>query len=227
MSQDSFPRTPHLFIPPGLDIRDDKVLSDAECSEMLRHELIVEEKVDGANLGISIDAQGRLEYRNRNHRFTTGGKGQFETLGEWAYRRFDSLHRHLSDRYVLFGEWCYARHSVLYDRLPDLFLGFDVFDRHSATFLDTPGRDDVFAAVGVQGIRRISQGRFTRHSLLLLLEQERSAYADAPVEGLVLRQDGADRLLARAKLVRPGFIQGISTHWSKGRLERNRLAGEA
>lgn len=227
MSQDSFPRTPHLFIAPGLDIRDDKVLSPAECDEMLRHELIVEEKVDGANLGISIDAEGRLEFRNRNHRFTSGGKGQFETLGEWAYRRFDSLLRHLSDRYIVFGEWCYARHSVHYDRLPDLFLGFDVFDRKSDRFLDTRQRDLLFAQLGIHPIRRIAQGRFTRSSLLHLLQHERSAYADTPVEGLVLRQDGEGQLQARAKLVRPDFIQGIGTHWSKGLMERNRLASEA
>jgi hypothetical protein len=224
MNGTSFPRTPHLFIPPGLDIRDDKVLSREECDEMLRHPLVLEEKVDGANLGISIDGQGRLEYQNRNHRFSTGGKGQFEKLGEWAYRRFDLLHEHLSDRYVLFGEWCYARHSVHYDRLPDYFLGFDVYDRIGGFFLDTAERDRFFERVGVTGVRRVADGRFTREGLMRLLQTERSGYADAPVEGFVVRRDEGGRLAARAKLVRPGFIQGISTHWSKGRLELNRLA---
>jgi hypothetical protein len=226
MNTASFPRTPHLFIPPGLDIRDDKVLSPEECAAMLRHSLVVEEKVDGANLGISLDGQGRFEYQNRNHRFSSGGKGQFEKLGEWAYARYEGLHRQLSQRYVLFGEWCYARHSVTYDRLPDYFLGFDVCDRQEGFFLGTRERDLFFREAGVQGVRRIADGRFTRDGLMELLMSARSAYADTPVEGLVIRQDEGGRLTGRAKLVRPDFIQGISTHWSKGRLERNRLAGE-
>lgn len=226
MTSPSFPRTPHLFIPPGLDIRDDKVLTLVECTAMLRHELVLEEKVDGANLGISIDGQGRLEYQNRNHRFSSGGKGQFEKLGEWAYARYETLHRLLSQRHVLFGEWCYARHSVRYDRLPDYFLGFDVWDRQEGFFLGTRERDLFFREAGVHGIRRIAEGRFTRDHLMELLLTARSAYADTPVEGLVIRQDEGGRLAARAKLVRPDFIQGISTHWSKGRIDRNRLVGE-
>ena len=226
MNTTTFPRTPHLFIPPGLDIRDDKVLTREDCTEMLRHELVVEEKVDGANLGISIDGQGRLEYQNRNHRFSSGGKGQFETLGEWAYRRFESLQRLLSDRYVLFGEWCYARHSVRYDRLPDYFLGFDVYDRQEEFFLGTSERDLFFQEVGVQGVRRIAEGRFTKDRLIQILMAERSAYADLPIEGMVIRHDAGGRLVSRAKLVRPDFIQGISTHWSKGRIEINHLVGE-
>ncbi len=48
-----FPSTPHLATLPGVDIRGDKVLSGSERDEFLRHDLIVEEKADGANLGIS------------------------------------------------------------------------------------------------------------------------------------------------------------------------------
>ena len=55
---------------------------------------------------------------------------------------------------------------------------------------------------------------------------ERAAYADNPLEDLVIRQDEKGRLKARAKLVRPDLIQGISTHGSKGRLELNRVLGK-
>lgn len=47
------PSTPHLITLEGVEVRDDKVLSESERTDFLKHELVIEEKVDGANLGIS------------------------------------------------------------------------------------------------------------------------------------------------------------------------------
>jgi hypothetical protein len=60
-----FPRTPHLaWLGPG-EPRRDKVLSPLEAQVLLSHQVIVEEKVDGANLGFSIDEAGDLRAQNR------------------------------------------------------------------------------------------------------------------------------------------------------------------
>ena len=55
-----FPSTPHLALMADKAARDDKVLKLEAREEFLQHELIVEEKVDGANLGISFDEGGEL-----------------------------------------------------------------------------------------------------------------------------------------------------------------------
>ena len=45
-----FPHTPHIaWLAPGVP-RDDKVLSPADAAEVLAGEVVVEEKLDGANL---------------------------------------------------------------------------------------------------------------------------------------------------------------------------------
>ena len=41
-----FPSTPHLATLGNVDIRDDKVMSEFEQDEFLRHELTVEEKAE-------------------------------------------------------------------------------------------------------------------------------------------------------------------------------------
>ena len=41
-----FPSTPHLAALPEVNIRDDKVLSESERSDFLRHDPVVEEKID-------------------------------------------------------------------------------------------------------------------------------------------------------------------------------------
>lgn len=63
-----FPRTPHLFVVSGLDIRDDKVLPEPEYQLFLNNNIIIEEKVDGANVGISLSKKGDLLIQNRGDR---------------------------------------------------------------------------------------------------------------------------------------------------------------
>ena len=60
-----FPSTPHLAVLLGVDVRGDKVMSGEERGEFLRHEITVEEKIDGANLGISFDGDGSLRLQSR------------------------------------------------------------------------------------------------------------------------------------------------------------------
>ena len=58
-----FPSTPHLLWLGTTPARADKVLARDEAELFLRKPVTVEEKVDGANIGISVDAQGNLIYR--------------------------------------------------------------------------------------------------------------------------------------------------------------------
>ena len=50
-----------------------------------------------------------------------------------------------------------------------------------------------------------------------------SAYRDGGIEGLYLRQESDDWLLARAKLVSPAFVQGMGEHWRSRALRWNAL----
>lgn len=114
-----FPSTPHLAALPDVDIREDKVLSESERFDFLRHSLVVEEKVDGANLGISFDSEGNIRAQNRGAYLYPPRSGQWKKLDDWLEPRLDMLFEILSEKFILFGEWCYAQHSIFYDRLPD------------------------------------------------------------------------------------------------------------
>lgn len=105
-----------------------------------RH-LVVEEKLDGANAGISFDSGGVLKLQSRGH-FLAGGprERQFAPLKAWAATHQGVLWERLGTRYVLYGEWLYAKHTVFYDALPHHFCEFDLLDRSSGEFLSTPER---------------------------------------------------------------------------------------
>ena len=59
-----------------------------------------------------------------------------------------------------------------------------------------------------------------------MLDTVHSRYRSGTLEGVVVRQETADWCQARAKLVRPDFTQTIAEHWSRRRLEWNRLGWE-
>ena len=219
-----FPSTPHLTLLGGTEVRNDKVMSESERNEFLRHELVVEEKVDGANLGISFDHEGNIRAQNRGTYLHFPCSGQWKKLSEWLHPRTDELFEQLTDKYILFGEWCYAQHSVIYDRLPDWFLGFDVFDKDTAKFFSCSRRNDVFDALEISQVPMMERGHFTLSELESLLSQ--SQLSDNPAEGLYLRFDQFDWLEQRAKLVRPAFIQSIEQHWTRSGIKANRLKRE-
>ncbi len=206
---------------PGVDIRGDKVLTESERAEFLRYKLTVEEKVDGANLGLSFDANGNIRAQNRGAYLHLPGSGQWKKLGEWLALHTDTLFEHLSDRYILFGEWCYARHSIFYDRLPDWFLAFDMYDRAERRFLATARRDRLLDEMHISKVPGLARGRFTYSEIQKLLSQ--SKLTNQPAEGIYFRNDHGDWLEQRAKLVRPAFIQAVEQHWSRSAIRPNRL----
>ncbi len=206
---------------PGVDIRGDKVLTESERDAFLTHELIVEEKVDGANLGLSFDADGNIRAQNRGAYLHLPGVGQWKNLGEWMAFHADTLFEHLSDRYILFGEWCYAQHSIFYDRLPDWFLAFDLYDRETGRFLATVRRNRLLGEMHIAKVPDIAHGRFTYSKIQKLISQ--SKLTDQPAEGIYLRIDHDDWLEQRAKLVRSAFIQAVEQHWSRSAIRPNRL----
>ena len=217
-----FPSTPHLALLGDVEIRSDKVMTESERAGFLQHELVIEEKVDGANLGISFDTRGNLRVQNRGSYLHLPYQGEWKKLSNWLNYRSESFFDILLDRYILFGEWCYAQHSISYDSLPDWLLGFDVFDKRNRRFLSISRRNAMFSDLSIVKVPFIAKGKFTLQEIEGLLSK--SQLGDHPAEGLYLRFDRGDWLEQRAKLVRPRFIQGIVAHWSRSGIKANQLS---
>jgi ATP-dependent RNA circularization protein (DNA/RNA ligase family) len=218
-----FPRTPHLFVLPGLNIRDDKILSEEDASLFFKTNMvIVEEKVDGANVGISFD-NNELKLQNRGNYIQPNSEPQFETIWNWAYQKLSLLESHLGNRYILFGEWCYAKHSIYYKRLPDWFIGFDLYDKLINKFLATPKRNEILKQANIAIVPRIISKKITKQDIIRIINTEQSHLGGGGLEGIYLRIESHDFLISRAKVVRKDFIQEIDEHWSKKKLIKNEL----
>ena len=218
-----FPHTPHIaWLGKGTP-RDDKVLASLEVVSLLSGPVVVEEKIDGANLGISVNQDGRLRLQNRGDYLRKPFSGQFKKLSAWIGLRENDLISMLGNSLILFGEWCAARHSVAYDRLPDWFIVFDIYNSSTRRFCSTKRRNELATLLELPVVSEVLRGKTTLPSLKDLVLNNPSQYRDGMMEGLVIRQESEDWLETRAKLVRPDFTQAIDEHWRRRDLEWNKL----
>lgn len=134
-----YPRTRHLE---GSKFQNgDHDLESVPFSEIRGKHLIIEEKLDGGNFGISFD-NDKMLLQSRGH-FLRGGprEKEFEILKQWAATHEETLFSVLGERYVMYGENMTAAHTIFYDSLPHYFMEFDVLDKETGKFLSTPARD--------------------------------------------------------------------------------------
>lgn len=218
-----FPSTPYLMRPRGVDVRDDKVMDEAERAEFLAEPLHVEEKIDGQNLGISGGEDG-LRFQARGSYVEPGGR-HFRGLATWVEPRRSRIADALGDDLVLFGEWCAITHTVSYDNLPDWFLIFDVYEKSTGRFWDPEMRDALAGDIGLHTVPYLASGEFTLDELMELMGQSRVGHER--MEGVVARVAGGPGQQRRAKLVRPDFVQQIDRHWMTEQHTMNRLRIDA
>ena len=225
-----FPRTPHLLWQGDDPPRDDKVMRFKERDLFLSGQVpvIVQEKVDGANLGISVDEDGKIMTQSRGDYFGPcvfrKSHPQFNPLWAWIAEREDALRTILGTDRILFGEWLFAEHSIHYDRLPDWFLAFDIFDRRLPAFIDWDECKALFRAMGVKHVPEIAIVHEPSKELLVGIADSSSCLRiEGVMEGIYLRIYLAGINYARAKIVNPDFTQAIDEHWTKGPLVKNEL----
>lgn len=218
-----FPHTPHLaWLGLGTP-RDDKVLSATETEALLAHTVVLEEKVDGANLGFSVGSDGEVKAQNRGQYLARPFTGQFARLNGWLKIHEEFLFDTLDEHLMLFGEWVAAVHSLEYPSLPDYFLAFDVYDKRMHRFWSTTRRNALTSQLALSRIHQVGAGHYSLNALQQILHSTTSVYRGGTCEGLYLRQEDEQWLLARAKLVHPNFVQNIGDHWRSRSLRWNTL----
>lgn len=156
-----YPRTRHIR---GSRLqRGDHDLAAVPFSALAGRHLVVEEKLDGANAGISFGPGGELRLQSRGHYLTGGPRERhFAPFKAWAATVAPLLRPRLGERYVLYGEWLYAKHTVFYDALPHLFCEFDVLDTREDAFLSTPRRRELLEGAPVVSVPVLHTGPLER-----------------------------------------------------------------
>lgn len=243
MKLPEYPRTLHLA-----DSGQRESKHGCPFAEVAGLHLVIEEKVDGSHSGLLFDEQAELRVFTRNTVLESPPlRRDFRLLDQLAREAMDGLWEVLGDRYVLYGEWARVAHTVYYDALPALFLEDDIFDREAGRFLSTPRREALVAALPPAFSRSVAVlhgGSLAEIEQLHALVgpsnyksaswrarcRDLAAVEDSDeMEGLYIKQEGADFVERRLKWVRPGFLAHIATageHWRARDELLNRLVDE-
>lgn len=230
-----FPRTRHLQgsrLQPG-----DEDLDQSEWASLKNRYVVVEEKVDGANSGISFDCNGTLLLQSRGH-YLTGGprEQQFSLLKQWAAVHADALRKVLGSRFILYGEWMFAKHTVFYDHLPHFFIEYDVLDKETGDWLSTVQRRRLLGNTPVASVPVLFEGLLNDPQEMLqwlgrsnyvttelkasfaascseahysLAQAEKESDVSGNMEGLYVKVEEDGAVLERLKWVRPEFQQTL------------------
>ncbi len=216
MSPPAYPRIPHLVA--GRGTEDDLVLPAEAVTALLGAPVLVEEKVDGANVALWIE-DGHIESALRSGPGALDRAGQLGPLRAWTAEHDSALRRLLAGDVALYAEWLLLTHSSAYDRLPAYLVALDLW-RPGTGLLPVSERNAVCADAGITVPPPLWTGIAGTVSTLERLLGP-SAWASGPAEGLIVRSL-AEPLL-RAKLVPAGFRRLGDDEWRAGR-PRNRLA---
>lgn len=247
-----YPRTPHIQ---GSRMQaGDEDMRQRPFSEIAGRYLVLEEKIDGANSAVSFTDDGELRLQSRGH-FLTGGyrERHYDLMKQWGAVHKERLYEVLGHRYIMYGEWMYAKHSIYYDQLPHYFMEFDVLDRETGKFLDTPSRHHLLADLPICSVPVLDTGvyhsvdeilRFLGNSKYIsdnhidhLREDAEKLGLDADrvcretdrtrtMEGIYIKVEENGEVVDRMKYVRASFLQTVEvsqSHWLDRPIVPNRI----
>ncbi|BAZ01834.1 hypothetical protein NIES37_58410 [Tolypothrix tenuis PCC 7101] len=251
-----YPRTHHIQgsrLQPG-----DEDLESIPFDALKEQYVVVEEKVDGANAAISFAADGQIRLQSRGHYLTGGAREKhFNLFKQWAHTHALAFWQVLGSRYILFGEWLYAKHTVFYDALPHYFLEYDVLDLEKQVFLSTKSRQQLLAGLPLCSVPVLFSGKLLSYKQMIGLVgeshyqtpahlqtfrqicQERGLDVERSLkqtdqsslmEGLYIKVEPGDTVIARYKYVRSSFlttIQQSDGHWLNRPIIPNVLRSDA
>lgn len=213
-----FPRTEH-FWNLGAATRQDKVYSGPVSGAF-----IVEEKIDGANLGIRLH-QNQILVQNRSHYLSGEEHPQFKSVHQFVEQHRESLTNILANDHILFGEWCLAKHTIPYSRLPAYFVAFDLYDAKRNSFCSRQDfhrrlkqvRIPVAPVIGQVDVQNRGE---METEIMTFLEQPSVFRSDGGfLEGVILRQGNM-----RLKVVRGDFRQSCEgLHWTRKGFKKQRI----
>lgn len=206
---------------PQISVPGKLVLSKDEVRLLLAGKVSLEEKMDGANVGIIRHKNG-FGLQKRGSLVGQSEHAQYQYFHNWAsYQNYDKI-MSIPVGYLIYGELCYAVHTIYYDRLPDYFLVFDVLNLETGHWMSRPERDNFCHDFGFTPVPLVAEGYFNLKELWDLVPKE-SAFGEV-AEGIVVKRYRKKEYL-RGKIVKPEFIKTIddSKHWTKYNIRVNKL----
>jgi len=195
-------------------------LTEAEIKNLFSGKVVIEEKMDGANVGIIRHKKG-FHLQKRGSLVGPSEHKQFQYFHAWANQKMYANIMNIPMNYIFYGELLYAVHTIYYDKLPDYVLIFDVWDGEK--YLNWVERNDICNELGFHRVPLIAYDYFYPKSVEMTIPGP-SAYGDV-AEGIVIKKYTKSGEYYRGKIVKPEFVKEMeeSDHWMHKEVKTNKL----
>jgi hypothetical protein len=199
-----FPTTPHLKGSCGTD--DDTFMDAVDCNRVLFSHVLVQEKLDGVNIGLTHTPDGSLLVIAKDKIISPNHFTWLAPLWEWYDNKRSDISEVLDDQTTLFGEYIPDLPSSKHQPLPWFLL--DAFDRRSGRFLAQHVLQTRTIKLGLPHPQTLFSGVPRSISTIKGLIGE-SCIRPIPMEGVSIRIEGGLYLKERYKFVRQGFVKSV------------------
>lgn len=209
----------YRILVPQIGTKGKHYLSDADVKRLLGGTVSVQEKLDGANVGI-IRHKDSFHIQKRGSLVGESEHDQFNLFKAWVYENYEKVMA-IPEGTILYGELMFCKHTVFYDKLPDYFVAFAWCDRDTNEYYSRDEMVELCDRIGISYVPEIARGVFNKTELFDLIPKT-SNFGSEPAEGIVVwnQKNGM-----RGKVVREEFQKAMDRtgHWMRQKIKINQL----
>lgn len=197
-----FPITPHLRGSCGTS--DDTFMDLQTTQRILSSHVIVQEKLDGLNIGAQMTPSGTLVLIQKDRVLTLSELDTMPPLAKW----FAAHRREISDvvgtRLTLFGEYVPKARLPIHAKVP--WILFDAYDHLVGRFISQSELQRRAARLPLAFVPALFEGTLYDTAAVENLIQQSRVTCDI-MEGVYLRLEHGSFLKERYKFVRRGYVK--------------------
>jgi hypothetical protein len=185
----------------GAATAEDKVAVLENIRNITNYKLVIEEKLDGENIGISIDRNKNIRMKNKTHSYELNR--DYPTMRNWVLQHEKELLSKLRPcRDIMYGEWLHVKFTIPYTNLSDWFIAFDIVDYTMQHFEGQNYMRKLLQNTSIQFSKPIYTGKLPSFEALVNMTNGPSEFGPESREGIIIRRyDQSDQLINVFKIV--------------------------
>jgi ATP-dependent RNA circularization protein (DNA/RNA ligase family) len=176
---------------------------DAETTtRILNSFVMIQEKVDGINIGVTLDQNARPLLINKNKIITADAVPCLKTFQIWYEANWDNLFPILRQKITLFGEYLITEGQTVGSEIP--WILFDAFDADQNRFLSQSKLRKFISSLNLVSLPTLFEGIPQNMETIEELIGN-SSFGNGLMEGVCLRLESGGFLKERFKFVRSDY----------------------
>lgn len=213
-----YPKTYRILVP-QINIKGKHYLSKDEVKKLLVGNVIILEKLDGANTGI-VRHKDTFKLQKRGSLVDDSEHYQFQFFKAWAYSNYDKIIK-IPEKTILYGELMICKHTIFYNNLPDFFIPFAWYNVKTEQYYTYDETKELCDSIGFSMAPLLYKGHIDKESLFDIIPNV-SNFGDEKAEGIVVWNYKNN---IRGKVVREEFQKSMnrSGHWRNKKIILNKL----